>query len=433
MKKYKTVYDHYRNAILDGYLKKGDALPSIRKACDQFQCSQTTIEHAYEQLVLDGYIEAIEKVGYRVRLEEAQIKLHREMEAAPDKAKEDLYDLDFRPRSVAIQTSDVQTWKRYIRQTFENEVMNTYGDPQGEFVLRQALSLYAYKNRGVMCRTEQVLVGPNYQTLLFVLCGMFDVPGVVGMEKPFHPQAHRVFESYGWEVREVELVDDADLSEIDMLYVNSSSTGPKKEPLSASLRDYLLEQADLHDFLIIEDDYNGELTYRSRSRRAMYGSDTNDRVIYCGSFSRLLLPSVRISYLVLNEMWTQYYLSHKTEYGPMASKLEQLAFASYIADGHLERHVRKLKRDYREKSLRMEQALAQHGFSFFLNEAYLSYVVQVDADPRKLSEEAEKADIGLLPMENGTVELSFASIEQENIATAVSRFANLVRLSKNEL
>ena len=117
----------------------------------------------------------------------------------------------------------------------------------------------------------------------------------------------------------------------------------------------------------------------------------------------------------------------------MASKLEQLAFASYIADGHLERHVRKLKRDYREKSLRMEQALAQHGFSFFLNEAYLSYVVQVDADPRKLSEEAEKADIGLLPMENGTVELSFASIEQENIAAAVSRFANLVRLSKNEL
>ena len=94
MKKYKTVYDYYRNAILDGYLKKGDALPSIRKACEQFQCSQTTIEHAYEQLVLDGYIEAIEKVGYRVRLEDAQIKLHKEMEKAPDLARREQFAID---------------------------------------------------------------------------------------------------------------------------------------------------------------------------------------------------------------------------------------------------------------------------------------------------------------------------------------------------
>lgn len=430
MKKYKTVYDYYRNAILDGYLKKNDALPSIRKACEQFQCSQTTIEHAYEQLVLDGYIEAIEKVGYRVRLEEAQIKLHRKMEEIPSLAQEDQYELDFRPRSVAIQTSDVQMWKRYIRQAFELDIMNTYGDPQGEFALRQALSLYAYKNRGVMCRTSQVLVGPNYQTLLFVLCGMFDVPGIVGMEKPFHPQAQRVFESYGWEVREVDLSHESELEEIDVLYINSASTGEHKEPLKASMRDHILSQAETHDFLIIEDDYNGELTYRSRSRRAMFSYDTNDRVLYCGSFSRLLLPSVRISYVVLNEMWTQYYLSHKTEYGPMASKLEQIAFANYIADGHLDRHVRKLKRDYKEKSLRMEEALEKKGYTYYLNEAYLSYMVKLDVDPYKFHEKAKEAKIGMSDIEKGWVELSFASIEQDQLESAIDLFDQIVKSCK---
>ncbi|EOS59886.1 hypothetical protein C815_01909 [Firmicutes bacterium M10-2] len=430
MKKYKTVYDYYRNAILDGYLKKNDALPSIRKACEQFQCSQTTIEHAYEQLVLDGYIEAIEKVGYRVRLEEAQIKLHRKMEEIPSLAQEDHYELDFRPRSVAIQANDVQMWKRYIRQAFELDIMNTYGDPQGEFALRQALSLYAYKNRGVMCRTSQVLVGPNYQTLLFVLCGMFDVPGIVGMEKPFHPQAQRVFESYGWEIREVDLSHENELEEIDVLYINSASTGEHKEPLKPSMRDHILAQAQIHDFLIIEDDYNGELTYRSRSRRAMFSYDTNDRVLYCGSFSRLLLPSVRISYVVLNEMWTQYYLSHKTEYGPMASKLEQIAFANYIADGHLDRHVRKLKRDYKEKSLCMEAALEKKGYTYYLNEAYLSYMVKLDVDPYTFHEKAKEAKVGMSEIEKGWVELSFASIEQDQIESAITLFDQIVKSCK---
>lgn len=430
MKKYKTVYDYYRNAILDGYLKKGDALPSIRKACEQFQCSQTTIEHAYEQLVLDGYIEAIEKVGYRVRLEDAQIKLHKEMEKAPDLARREQFAIDLRPVSVAIQSGEVQTWKRYVRNAFEQDLMNTYGDPQGEFVLRQALSLYAYKNRGVMCRTDQVLVGPNYQTLLFVLCGMFDMPGVVGMEWPFHPQAQRVFESYGWSVQEIDLDQEREIDEIDVLYINSASSGKKREPISQSMRDHLLAQAEKHNFLIIEDDYNGELTYRSRSRRAMYSYDTNERVIYCGSFSRLLLPSVRISYLVLNEMWAQYYLSHKMEYGPMASKLEQIAFANYIADGHLERHVRKLKRDYKEKSRLMEEALNRRGYESFLNEAYLSYVVKVDVDPYVFHDNARKRNVGMADVEKGLVEISFASLENEQIDQAVDVFDQLVKSSQ---
>jgi len=131
MKKYKHVYDYYRNAILDGYLKKEDTLPSIRKSCEIFQCSQTTIEHAYEQLVLDGYIESIEKVGYRVRLEPAQIKMHKEIESTPAKEYEEEYDLDLRPRSVSLKSSEIQTWKRYLKQAFKAEQMSSYGDPQG--------------------------------------------------------------------------------------------------------------------------------------------------------------------------------------------------------------------------------------------------------------------------------------------------------------
>ena len=427
MKKYKHVYDYYRNAILDGYLKKEDTLPSIRKSCEIFQCSQTTIEHAYEQLVLDGYIESIEKVGYRVRLEPAQIKMHKEIESTPAKEYEEEYDLDLRPRSVSLQSSEIQTWKRYLKQAFKAEQMSSYGDPQGEFPLRQALSLYAYKNRGVMCLTEQILVGPNYQTLLFVLCGMFDVPGIVGLEHPFHPQAKRVFESYGWEIKEVDLEH---LNDIDILYINSSSSGKKREPISNEVRDRVLEQAEEHDFLIIEDDYNGELTYRSKNRRAMYSADTNDRVSYCGSFSRLLLPSVRISYLVLNETWDQYYRSHKMEYGPMASKLEQMAFANYIADGHLERHVRKLKREYRDKSLLMEEELQKKGFEFFLNEAYLSYLVHLpNVDQKKFKELAEQRGIGLPEFDEGWMEISFASLDEDSIADSIEQFDQLVKES----
>lgn len=107
-----------------------------------------------------------------------------------------------------------------------------------------------------------------------------------------------------------------------------------------------------------------------------------------------------------------------------------MAFANYIADGHLERHVRKLKREYRDKSLLMEEELQKKGFEFFLNEAYLSYLVHLpNVDQKKFKELAEQRGIGLPEFDEGWMEISFASLDEDSIADSIEQFDQLVKES----
>lgn len=440
MKKYEQIYNKYRSDIMEGYLKTKQAIPSIRESCEIFKASQTTVEHAYNKLVTEGYITSIPQVGYFVSIDKERINLHKQLDQYSNKERQKVYRYDFRSQTVSFDSFEVNTWKRYLKDVLDDmNSMSTYGDSQGEYVLREALSRYAYKMRGVLGHPDRILVASNYQSLLFVLCGLFDKDVVVGMEDVGDSQASRVFESYGYNIEYIKSLDNGisleDLVEkdINILYLNTASGGKKKKAISNQLRDEIIEYCSNHDICIVEDDYNGELSYASKGHHAIQSFALKDNIVYCGSFSRLLLPSLRISYMVLNEKYYSRYLKYKHQYGPTASKLEQLAFSKYIVDGYLEKHLRKLKKEYKEKNKIMHKAIQKYlDYDYFLDEAYLSYVVELkNIDEEMFIKRCHDLDIAVNPVINHQLKISFASLASERIEESIIEIRNILEESKN--
>lgn len=439
MKKYEKIYSKYRNDIMEGYLKTKEVLPSIRESCEIFKASQTTVEHAYNKLMEEGYITSVPAVGYFVSIEKERIHLHKQLDQYSKEVKKVNYKYDFRSQTVSFDSFEVNTWKRYIKDVLDDmNNMSTYGDSQGEYVLREALSRYAYKIRGVLGHPDRILVASNYQALLFVLCGLFDRNTVIGMENIGESQASRVFESYGYKIEFIDSddeginIDSLRSKQINILCLNTASSGKKKKPISNQLRDEILKHCSINNICIIEDDYNGELSYASKGHHALQSFSLKDNVVYCGSFSRLLLPSLRISYMVLNEEYYQKYLSYKQQYGPTASKLEQLALSRYIVDGYLEKHLRKLKKEYKEKNKIMKKAINKHlKYSYFLDEAYLSYIIDLEGiDEDKIIKKSNELNIAINYIQNHQLKLSFASLPVDKIEDAIIEIKNILEESK---
>ena len=424
MKKYEVIYNTYRESILSGILKYGDRVDSIRECVKKMNVSKTTVEAAYNKLVLDGFISSKEKVGYVVSMNPERVLLHHEILDYSSSHKEKVYDYDFRIQSVSIDSFETSIWKRYMKDVLnDKKLMSSYGLAQGEYGLRQALCKYVYQNRNILCFPEQMVIGSNYQSLLYIFCGMLDKQKVIGLSSLVDEQAKQVFLSYGFHVEYLDpehFIEDIQRLNIDVVYVNTTCFTVDRQSMCEKVRRKLVE---LSNILILEDDYNGELVYASKIKTSLCSMSSN--VIYFSSFSRLLLPSLRIGYMILNEEYTKKYSA--SFFGPTASKLEQVAFSQYIVDGYLQKHLRKLVREYKEKHLYLKKVLDTYlGCSYILDETYMAYWIQLDVDMDRLKALCESNLMGVSYSSSG-IGLSFASMDKELMKDGVIRLAELVK------
>ena len=424
MKKYEVIYNTYRESILSGILKYGDRVDSIRECVKKMNVSKTTVEAAYNKLVLDGFISSKEKVGYVVSMNPERVLLHHEILDYSSSHKEKVYDYDFRIQSVSIDSFETSIWKRYMKDVLnDKKLMSSYGLAQGEYGLRQALCKYVYQNRNILCFPEQMVIGSNYQSLLYIFCGMLDKQKVIGLSSLVDEQAKQVFLSYGFHVEYLDpehFIEDIQRLNIDVVYVNTTCFTVDRQSMCEKVRRKLVE---LSNILILEDDYNGELVYASKIKTSLCSMSSN--VIYFSSFSRLLLPSLRIGYMILNEEYTKKYSA--SFFGPTASKLEQVAFSQYIVDGYLQKHLRKLVREYKEKHLYLKKVLDTYLSCFYiLDETYMAYWIQLDVDMDRLKALCESNLMGVSYSSSG-IGLSFASMDKELMKDGVIRLAELVK------
>ena len=424
MKKYEVIYNTYRESILSGILKYGDRVDSIRECVKKMNVSKTTVELAYNKLVLDGFISSKEKVGYVVSMNPERILLHQEILDYSSSHKEKTYEYDFRIQSVSFDSFETTIWKRYMKDVLnDKKLMSSYGLAQGEYGLRQALCKYVYQNRNILCFPEQMVIGSNYQSLLYIFCGMLDKSKVIGLSILVDDQAKQVFLSYGFHVEYLNpdsFVDDIERLNVDVVYVNTTCFTYDRQSMSERVRKDLVS---LKDVLILEDDYNGELVYASKIKTTLCSKSKN--VIYFSSFSRLLLPSLRIGYMILNEEYMRKYSA--SYFGPTTSKIEQVAFTQYIVDGYLQKHLRKLIREYKEKHLYLKKVLDTYlGCSYILDETYMAYWIQLDVDMDRLKALCESNLMGVSYSSSG-IGLSFASMDKELMEDGVIRLAELVK------
>ena len=357
---YQQLANYFKQEIKQGHLQAQDKLPSIRKLSADLNLSRTTIETAYNILVSEGYLISRPQSGYQVCSLLMAINAEKSPTHLIRKIPHNSIRYNFSNNYIDSSTFDSALWRRCLNKTLHDPASITgYGEAQGEFALRKTLAQYSYTARGVICTPEQIVVGAGIQSLLAILLNLLPLQEKsVALEVPGFPQAEQSFTDHGWSVKTFDVASIN--SDLPRLLLVSPSNPYKGQALSADERRNLLSWSALNDGYILEDDYNGEFRYFSRPVASLQGMANGERIIYLGSFSRSLIPSLRISYMVLPlNLLSAYYASAKL-YNQTSSTIEQLALAEFIAQGHLQRHVKKLRKLYSKKNDLLRAALLKN-------------------------------------------------------------------------
>lgn len=347
---YLEVYHYYRKLIMENRLLPGSKMPSLRKCAQDLKLSRTTIETAYLQLAADGYIIARAQSGYYVTdIAKKQHSLPHEKH--PQDTVPCIYD--FASSGVDRESFRFDLWQRYIKSALrQDERMLSYGEPQGEKDFREVLADYIRERRNVICSPEDIVVGAGIQSLLQILCPLIRERKTVSFPTPSFVQGSTIFEDHGFEVHYRD-------KNCDVIYVSPAHMTKWGEIMPVKRRLELIHHAELYDHLIIEDDFENEFVYLQKPTPSLFGLAGGENVVYFGSFSRLLLPSIRLSFMVLPPALREQYEKKAAFYNQTASKAEQIALCQFIRDGHLLSQTRKLRRLYSQKLKALSAAVTE--------------------------------------------------------------------------
>lgn len=434
---YQQLYKNISTAIENGNLPQGTKLPSIRKFAEDLGLSRTTVEGAYQQLCVEGFIISKPQSGYYVNINISESKKQKNVQSIPKSLyrSENSIRYNLGSNSIDSETADIKLWRLHIKDILKKQdIIVSYGEPQGEIELRRAISFYSYTVRGVSCTEDNIVIGAGTQPLLYLLCGLLRNFGLnAAIEKGGFSKAEQVFNDCGFNVSHISCKSDGiNINElynndIKILFVNPSGNLITGQPMKISKRYDLIQWAEQSDGLIIEDDYNGELRFTSRPIPALQGMNS-DRVVYIGSFSKLLLPSVRIGYMVLPPYLSKNYQSKSALYNQTASKIEQLALAKYICEGQLDRQLRRLRKIYAQKSELLNETLKSEFGSaakITLHENSLSVTLVLEDNGTDIEAEALKHGLKVSKTETENkneyaLRLGFAGIRTDDIVSAVN-------------
>ncbi len=433
---YIELYAKIKSAISENIIKKGERLPSVREAAAQLSVSRTTVENAYSKLCIEGYVESYPQKGYFV------IGLPHTEEIVDFSRNENLPNIkyDFSSRRIDTENADTKTWKKTVRQILLlNEELTSYGDSQGEYRLRKALSEYSYKARGVKANPQNIVIAAGIGPLLNILCGLLGRDITVGFSSDGFEKAENLFRDYGISTQLLQSdISGATLkavmqNDIDILFLTPSSLSRiSRNALSKRRSEYSHWVNEDKNRWIIEDDYNGELRFTARSIPAFQGGYPQ-KTVYIGSFSKLLLPSVRLAFMVLPDFLAEKFRLRKSDFNQTCGKIDQLSLASYINSGNLEKHLRRLRRLYYAKSKVLLDELERNfpKSEKILFESLLTVRVffSLPFSSKELTERLLENQICVIENKHkGSIDLCFSGIRTEEIGNAVSKIKEVLEL-----
>ena len=361
---YQQIEEYLKQEIQEGRLVAGMRLPSSRALSANLLVSRSTIETAYDQLVAEGYIEPVAYKGYYVceiegiYFQKAEYTKQNNPEKTEIKQRRKLqkYRYDFALNGIAPESFPTHTWKQLAKQVLSDSTEEIFaqGNPYGEDSFREAIAEYLYHARGVKCEKSQILVGAGNDYLLMVLATLFECNKKVAMENPTYLSAWYDLKHTGCSVCTVKsdemgiCIEELEKTGADVVYVMPSHQFPMGTVMPLKRRMELLRWADENQTYIIEDDYDSEFRYKGKPIPALQGFDKNERVIYIGTFSKSIAPSIRISYMALPKKLMRYYQS-SYPFAVTISKVDQKIVELFLRNGHYERHLNRMRRLYKSK------------------------------------------------------------------------------------
>ncbi len=450
---YEQIYSYICGEIQDGGLRTGERLPSTRTLAQHLKVSRSTTQMAYDQLLAEGYIESRPYKGYFVAGLEELVKVERrpdgEMRLSDSGKKEQRAAgwIDFSPRGIDLESFPYNTWRKLSKNTLvdDNREFFHSGDHQGEPGLREAIRRYLHSARGVNCAAEQIIVGAGSEYLLMLLSLVLGAGNRVAMENPTYKQAYRVLCSLGYEVCPVEMdawgMDPGFLESCraDVAYVMPSHQYPTGIVMPVRRRQELLKWAagpGPGERYLIEDDYDSEFRYKGKPIPALQGMDPNGRVIYLGTFSKAVAPAIRVSYMVLPYRLLERYREHAGFYASTVSRIDQNILYQFLAQGHFERHLNRMRTVYKGKHDALLAAVRPLEENFIIQGEYAGLHIlltdQAGRSERQLIDLAAAAGVGVYGISGyyirqkssvipSTVIIGYASLSEEDIVRGVER------------
>lgn len=357
LKKYEYLYRCLRRDIRSGALRTGVRLASKRDLAERLGVSVSTVERAYDLLASEGYVMARPGSGFYVS-EVAARELPEE--EAPEEAAEEgarrVFDANANRNGIRLFPAN--TWVRCMRRILSAQDSEMYETVplNGLYELRKAIAEYLFESRGIAVDPACVVVGAGteylYSRLIHVLAGRPRLATGDIYPKKLVQIARNSGATWEFVTADMHGMRTEELASTtaQAVHVSPANLFPTGAVLPMERREELLRWVEAEPRrLVIEDDYDSELRYSQRSLPTLFGMCQSERVIYLNTFSKTLVPSIRISYMVLPHRLMEVYRDQAGFYSCTASSLEQATLAEFISEGHFRRHINHLRRYYRRQ------------------------------------------------------------------------------------
>ena len=476
---YQQIYERLRDAIVSGEFPAAMRLPSTRALATELGVSRRTALVAYEQLLAEGYV--VGRVGsgttvaagltpprrqpsryteQRPRRSARLASFGRRLAGAaqifPGTPYGPVLRYDFRYPLPAVDDLPWLQWRRLTARCLRRASIGflSYGPPQGYEPLRRAIAEYLRPRRGVTCDPAHiVVVGGSQQALDLIARVLVDPDDRLAIEDPHYPAARQVFTAAGARLVPIP-VDENGLDPDELwaraggarlVYVTPSHQFPTGAVLPLERRLTLLDWAERARAFVIEDDYDSEYRFQGHPIAAIKGLDRAGRVIYIGTFSKLLFPALRLGYLVVPPELTPAFVAAKFLADRHAPTLEQAVLADFLSEGHFDRLARRLRKRLAARRRALLAALDDHlGDRVAVSGTNSGFHVLLwlrDVSPRELpSVVARAAAVGvgvysstplhITPPRRAGLVLAYASMSEVDIRAGIRQLARALPASR---
>ncbi len=478
---YRQLHERVRSAILLGQLTAGTRLPSTRALARELGVARNTVLLAYGQLLAEGYLES--KVGYGTvvasTLPETLLHLpgaalhppapaHEQVRHAPLSHRgmsfahapyiprqlltaEGQPLMAFRAGIPALDAFPHKLWAQIVARRVRHSLPHlfVYQDPAGYRPLREAIASHLGMTRGIRCTAEQVIIVAGAQGGLDLAARLLlDLGDAAWIEDPGYPGAHGALLGAGARLVPVPvdregLVVAAGIARCPharLASVTPSHQAPLGVTLSLARRLALLQWARQQSAWILEDDYDSEYRYAGRPLEALQGLDQANRVIYLGTFSKVLFPALRLGYLVVPPELVKAFMAARRFVDGHVSALEQAALADFMLEGHFTRHLRRMRTLYAQRRAAFVAEMQQHlGDMLEIQRsdvgmhlvAWLPPGMDDQAAARRAAahgvDTVAISSFGMEPLQRGGLILGYAAVAEQEMREGVRRLAAALR------
>ena len=461
----RALHAQLREAIVDGRLKPGLRLPSTRRLADAYRVSRNTAVAAYDLLLSEGYLVA--RRGSGAYVADALPQRAARKSAATDAANERRLSAFWRKPPAAIRVaSDVPRhdfrlgvpdsalfpfaiWRRLSARALRalSKTQAAYAEPRGQPALRNAIAAHVSFARAVACGADDVVVTAGAQQAFDLLARILVTPGrtVVAIENPGYPPLRAAFAAAGAKLAPVRvdaqgLVVERIPRDARVICVTPSHQFPLGNAMSAQRRAELLDFAQAHGAVVIEDDYDGEFRFGGRPLDALQTLDRAESVFYVGTFSKSLFPAIRLGYVVAPPWSQRALVAAKQGADWHCGVIEQDTLATFIGEGHLARHVRRMRQVYAARRDALLGGL-ERDFGRWLEPIpsiaglHLAAWARPSVDVQAIVEQARRHDLGIsslreyysgVPARSGLA-FGYGAIDERGIVDGLARLRRLVK------